>query len=215
MGANVQPTRLSDVQLVLLSTAVNRPDGSLLPPPVTFGSALSARIRKAIATLLRRGLAEERKTAHGDQIWREDDDPRFGLFLTDAGRVVLAAEDGSVGTDGSTADSVPPVAAVTTPDDKADASSAAPEPVVEDGRADSKIAKVIALLERPEGATLLELVDATDWLPHTIRAAMTGLRQKGYAIERSSSRDNITFWYIPKPAATMTDDRQRHAGASQ
>jgi hypothetical protein len=31
--------------------------------------------------------------------------------------------------------------------------------------------------------------------PHTIRAAMTGLRKKSYAIERSS-RENITFWYI-------------------
>jgi len=75
------------------------------------------------------------------------------------------------------------------------ASRATPADPAVDPKTESKIAGVITLLERPAGATLLELVDATDWLPHTIRAAMTGLRHKGYAIERSS-RDNTTFWYI-------------------
>jgi len=41
---------------------------------------------------------------------------------------------------------------------------------------------VIALLERPGGATLAELVAATGWLPHTTRAALTGLRKRGYAV---------------------------------
>jgi hypothetical protein len=49
--------RLSDVQLLLLSAAINRPDGSLLPPSAALGGALSDRIRKAIAGLIRRGLA--------------------------------------------------------------------------------------------------------------------------------------------------------------
>ena len=50
---------------------------------------------------------------------------------------------------------------------------------------ESKIGKVIALLEREEGATLDEMVATTGWLPHTTRAAMTGLRKKGHTIERS------------------------------
>lgn len=49
----------------------------------------------------------------------------------------------------------------------------------------SKTAAVIALLQREGGATLAELVAATDWLPHTTRAALTGLRKKGHAIARS------------------------------
>ena len=48
----------------------------------------------------------------------------------------------------------------------------------------SKTAAVIALLEREEGATLAELIAATGWLKHTTRAALTGLRKKGHAIER-------------------------------
>lgn len=50
----------------------------------------------------------------------------------------------------------------------------------------TKTVKVVALLKRKRGATLDELVTTTGWLPHTTRAAMTGLRKKGYAIERVS-----------------------------
>jgi hypothetical protein len=60
---------------------------------------------------------------------------------------------------------------------------------------DSKISKVIALLEREEGATLEELVKATGWLPHTTRAALTGLKKKGHTIERSK-RGEISCYCI-------------------
>ena len=46
----------------------------------------------------------------------------------------------------------------------------------------SKTAQVAALLTRDEGATLQQLIDATGWLPHTTRAALTGLKKKGYSI---------------------------------
>lgn len=41
---------------------------------------------------------------------------------------------------------------------------------------------VIALLQRPGGATLDELVTATGWLSHTTRAALTGLKKKGHQL---------------------------------
>lgn len=47
---------------------------------------------------------------------------------------------------------------------------------------ETKSARVIALLQRKEGATLEEMVTATGWLPHTTRAAMTGLKRKGHTI---------------------------------
>ncbi len=49
-------------------------------------------------------------------------------------------------------------------------------------RGGTKIARVIELLQRGDGATLAELVAATGWLPHTTRAALTGLRKRGYAV---------------------------------
>ena len=57
----------------------------------------------------------------------------------------------------------------------------------------AKTTAVIALLERGEGATLAELIAATGWLPHTTRAALTGLRKKGHAIERSKRGDETCY----------------------
>ncbi len=48
----------------------------------------------------------------------------------------------------------------------------------------SKISMVADLLRREGGATLAELVAVTGWQPHTTRAALTGLRKNGHAIER-------------------------------
>src|SRR3982750_1986554 len=45
--------------------------------------------------------------------------------------------------------------------------------------APTKQAAVIGLLQREQGATLADLVDATGWLAHTTRAALTRLRQAG------------------------------------
>lgn len=43
---------------------------------------------------------------------------------------------------------------------------------------------VIALLGRPEGASLDELVDATGWQPHSTRAVLTGFRKSGKPLDR-------------------------------
>ena len=48
----------------------------------------------------------------------------------------------------------------------------------------SKLALVIELLRRADGATIVDLTHATGWLPHTTRAALTGLRKRGYAVIR-------------------------------
>jgi hypothetical protein len=61
--------------------------------------------------------------------------------------------------------------------------------------AQTKIGKVIALLKREEGATIDEMVQATAWQPHTTRAALTGLKKKGYTIERSQ-RDGASVYGI-------------------
>ena len=59
----------------------------------------------------------------------------------------------------------------------------------------TKTAAIIALLKRNTGATLAELIAATGWLPHTTRAALTGLRKKGHVIERSK-RGEATCYRI-------------------
>jgi len=49
-------------------------------------------------------------------------------------------------------------------------------------REGTKIARVVELLQRAQGANLGELTSATGWLPHTTRAALTGLRHRGYEV---------------------------------
>ena len=46
----------------------------------------------------------------------------------------------------------------------------------------SKQQLVANLLLRDEGATLGDMIAATGWLPHTTRAALTGLKKKGYVL---------------------------------
>ncbi len=77
---------------------------------------------------------------------------------------------------------------------QADLRSLTPAP-----RAESKTALVIALLQRPDGATLDELIATTGWLPHSTRAALTGLRKKGHAIQRNVI-DGASRYTITSPA---------------
>jgi Protein of unknown function (DUF3489) len=51
-------------------------------------------------------------------------------------------------------------------------------------RPGSKLAAVIALLQGEAGSSIEELSAVTGWLPHTTRAALTGLRKRGYVVER-------------------------------
>jgi len=64
----------------------------------------------------------------------------------------------------------------------------------------TKIACVITHLRREDGATLLELAAATKWQPHTIRAALTGLKRKGHLIEKGQRR-GMTCYYLPHAGA--------------
>ena len=70
-------------------------------------------------------------------------------------------------------------------------------------RGETKQARVITLLGRDTGASLIELIAATGWLPHTTRAALTGLRHKGFVLDRDKRADGTTVYRISSaPAAS-------------
>ena len=56
-------------------------------------------------------------------------------------------------------------------------------PEVQDGASEaptkppSKTSLILGMMQRDEGTTLEQMVEATGWLPHTTRAAMTGDRK--------------------------------------
>ena len=57
-----------------------------------------------------------------------------------------------------------------------------------------KIDQVQKLIRRKQGATIKALEKATDWQPHTIRAALSGLRKKGATIARDRNAKGETLY---------------------
>ena len=62
--------------------------------------------------------------------------------------------------------------------------------------ASTKRAKLIAMLERPEGASVAEIGQRLGWLPHTVRAAITGLRKAGREVTRSKDADDRSIYRL-------------------
>ncbi len=213
-GSNSAPLvgRLSDAALVLLSQAANRDDGMVLPPPATMRTRGRAS-DKVLGKLLRQALVEEVQVALPEQAWRSDKDgSRIGLRITSEGLKTIG-----VPTLAETQDSVqlpdaerkgPPRykkrgAASRTPAPGSKLPKTAPvEP--EDARVKpgTKQAILIERLSRPSGATLVELTALLGWQPHTVRAALTRLRQGGSAIARGKNEDGETIYRAVLPSST-------------
>jgi Protein of unknown function (DUF3489) len=62
--------------------------------------------------------------------------------------------------------------------------------------AGTKRAKLIGMLERPEGASVAEIGQRLGWLPHTVRAAITGLRKAGREVRRSKNADDRSVYRL-------------------
>ena len=60
----------------------------------------------------------------------------------------------------------------------------------------TKIAAVIRLLRRSSGATIAQLQKATGWKPHSIRAALAGLRKKGHDVVRDKKDAGISRYRV-------------------
>lgn len=53
----------------------------------------------------------------------------------------------------------------------------------------SKKDQLVDLLRAKGGASVQQLSEALGWLPHTVRAALTGLRKANVAVEKTAGRD--------------------------
>ena len=64
--------------------------------------------------------------------------------------------------------------------------------------ASTKRAQLISLLERPEGASVAEVGQRLGWLPHTVRAAISGVRKAGREVTRSKdAKDKSVYRLAP------------------
>ena len=157
---------LTDTQLVILSTAAQRDDGLILPLPDGLTLAGGART-KCRRTLIDRGYIEE---IGGTPDWldRDGDDPKT-LRITAAGLEAL-----DIGTPATAPEKAPPE----------------PKAPAKGGR----IEAILKLMRRKQGATVPALRDATGWQPHSVRAALTGLRKKGIDIARDKNGKGETIY---------------------
>ncbi len=172
--------KLTDTQLVILSAAARRQDRAVLPLPK------SLKVPKAAATtvlnsLLKKGLVAERPAAVNEPHWRKSKDGgRRALVITEDGLQAIGVEvDKKTSTQSRSAKQKPKQGSR-----RAERKPCVAKPSPAAGRPGTKQALLIDLLKRKKGATIEAIVETLGWLPHTVRAALTRLRQQDFQIER-------------------------------
>ena len=183
-------TVLTDTQRFVLSCAAQRHDGAAtLPEGMTERAA-----QKLAAMLVEREFVQEIRAKPGMPVSRRSEEGRSrALIITQLGRAAIKVEDNRESADTDLA-----AQASASTDKAASAQSERSAP-----RQGSKLSIVIDLLARKRGAGIEELASAVGWLPHTTRAALTGLRKRGYAIERERSEKGGSVYRIVTGTASV------------
>lgn len=155
-------TRLTETQTIILSAGAQRPENIALPLPKGLAGAAA---KMAVNRMVALGWLQEvdANLRRGELIWRETGDGHgTTLVVTDAGLLAIGIEPVVVKT----------VAAIR------EHAAKTPPPKPPSQRAGTKQAHVIAMLQRPEGATVAEMAMATGWLAHTVRGSISGALKK-------------------------------------
>ncbi|HEY4135533.1 MAG TPA: DUF3489 domain-containing protein [Alphaproteobacteria bacterium] len=182
--------KLTDTQLVILNAAVGRDSKAVLPLPK------SLKVNKGAATsvlnaLLTKGLIEEQPTKLRAGVWRQDQiGQRYLLTITDTGMATLDS--------GPASTIKKPPAASAKNRTQTQRGTEQGKPVNEGAankRPTGKLATILGLLQRSKGAPLVELEKATGWQPHSVRAAMTGLRKRDIVIQREK-QNGVTRYRV-------------------
>jgi Protein of unknown function (DUF3489) len=187
--------KLTDTQLLMLSAATQREDRCISAPPSLKGAAA----QKIAAKLVALGLAKEVKARRRSFVWRRDEatGQAYALKLTAAGPKAIRVEE-AVAIEAAA--EISPPAPGESPkniiDHNAGAGHVAPPTAIALPREGSKLAAVVGLLRREGGATIDQLAAAMDWLPHTTRAALTGLRKRGFGIDRRDEKGERAGAYV-------------------
>jgi DNA-binding MarR family transcriptional regulator len=178
---------LTDTQLVILSAASQRNDGSVQPLPKSLklqGGAVTATLR----SLLARKLIAEQPTTRDAPVWRQvAGGDRLMLVVTDAGRDAIRAES----EEKSKPSEQPRSRKARSRNRRPQAKKAAPNSRTVSrtaARAGTKLGLLVDLLRRRQGATVPEVVKATGWQPHSVRGAISGTLKKKLGLRGTSEK---------------------------
>ena len=181
--------KLTDTQTIILSRAATLPDNLAMPLPKGLHGAAA---KKVVTMMIARGWLEEvdANLRRGEPLWRETGDGHgTTLVATEAGLAAIGIEPVVATTMNNLRKSK--LALASAPQDAAEASAdpATPKPVVI--RAGTKQAKIIALLQRSEGASISEIVEVTGWAAHSARGMISGGLKKKLGFEVSTTSDEL------------------------
>ena len=171
-------TTPSDTQSLILSRAATRPGNLALPLPEGL---VGAAAKMVVGKMIARGWLEEVEAnlRRSEPMWRETGDGHgTTLIATEAGLEAIGIEPVVASAVASARKAKPKAEQepVQTPDD-----SDTVKPLAI--RAGTKQAQIIAMLQRPEGATVAEMVEATGGLAHTVRGSISGALKKRLGLE--------------------------------
>ncbi|WP_043743564.1 DUF3489 domain-containing protein [Paramagnetospirillum magneticum] len=182
-------TQLSDTQAVILSAACAREGGFVLP---ITAALKGGAVKVVLISLIKKELAEEILAEPSQPVWREDEDGTpLTLRATPAAYEALGM---GADTDADTAPEEEPATDMAdqpkTPVTEADSSPDEAEEVqrVRKTRQGSKQEALIAMLKRPEGASIAEITAEFGWQPHTVRGAIAGALKKKLGLEVISEK---------------------------
>jgi hypothetical protein len=205
--------QLSVAQMLVLGTAAQRPDHMVLPLPSTLRLRAGGQTR-LLTALVKAALVEEVPVSDDALCWRRDaDDQQIGLRLTEAGLAAVQIPAPTSPTAPAPRLEQEPRAApkrkrqalagAPTAADAADAERPAPvsipvpPPVVatpaQPARPGGKLGQVLSAVSGGTGATLAELISLTGWQAHTTRAALAGLRRRGFAVHLSDQQGRKAY----------------------